>query len=53
MYKNGQRNFNIWWYLNWKKKEKKNYCHKSPILLKVEDIDIVLVSSRISSGKKN
>ena len=36
-----------------KKKEKKNYCHKSPILLKVEDIDIVLVSSRISSGEKN
>ena len=32
--------------------EKKNYCHKSPSFLKDIDIEKVLVSNDISSGKK-
>ena len=34
------------------KLKKKNYCHKSPSFLKDIDIEKVLVSNDISSGKK-
>ena len=51
IYKNGQRNFCVWWYWNFKKI---NFtAKKSPIVLKDVDVKKVLVSNKISSGEKN
>ena len=47
-YKNGLRNFSVWQYWHWKNEF---YRHKT-IFLKDIDIEKVLVSTKISFGKK-
>ena len=44
IYQNGQRNFNVWQYINRSIEKIKLYLHKTPIPLGDVDIEKVLVS---------